>query len=68
MGTCRFSIRCEIKENENKMRKDMMDDAKEMLEAAGVKNVSNMITDTQWEWAFMKWEQHVWAEILKHLY
>jgi len=29
----------EIKENEKKMRKDMMDDAKEMLEAAGVKDV-----------------------------
>lgn len=31
----------EIKENEKKMRKDMMDDAKEMLEAAGVKNVNS---------------------------
>ncbi|MFN8291175.1 MAG: GMC family oxidoreductase [Chitinophagaceae bacterium] len=30
----------EIKENEHKMRKDMMEDAKEMLEAAGVKNVN----------------------------
>jgi choline dehydrogenase-like flavoprotein len=30
---------CEIKENEMKMRKDMMQDAKEMLEAAGAKNV-----------------------------
>ena len=30
----------EIKDNEKKMRKDMMDDAKEMLEAAGVKNVN----------------------------
>lgn len=29
----------EIKENEKKMRIDMMNDAKEMLEAAGVKNV-----------------------------
>jgi choline dehydrogenase-like flavoprotein len=29
----------EIKENEKKMRKDMMEDAKEMFEAAGVKNV-----------------------------
>ena len=28
----------EIKENEKKMRKDMMEDAKEMLDAAGVKN------------------------------
>lgn len=30
----------EIKDNEQKMRKDMMEDAKEMLEAAGVKNVT----------------------------
>lgn len=30
----------EIKENEKKMRKDMMEDAKEMLEIAGVKDVS----------------------------
>jgi choline dehydrogenase-like flavoprotein len=30
---------CEIKDNEKKMRKDMMEDAKEMFEAAGVKNV-----------------------------
>jgi choline dehydrogenase-like flavoprotein len=30
---------CEIKENEFKMRKDMLNDAIEMLEAAGVKNV-----------------------------
>ncbi len=29
----------EIKENEIKMRKDMIDDAKEMLEIAGIKNV-----------------------------
>lgn len=30
----------EIKENEQKMRKDMMDDCAEILEAAGVKNVN----------------------------
>lgn len=30
---------CEIKDNEKKMRVDMQNDAKEMLEAAGVKNV-----------------------------
>ena len=29
----------EIKDNEHKMRKDMAEDAKQMLEAAGVKNV-----------------------------
>ena len=31
---------CGFKENEEKMRKDMMNDAAEMLEAAGVKNVN----------------------------
>lgn len=34
-----LAIDCEIKENENKMRKDMMEDAKEMFEAAGIKDV-----------------------------
>jgi choline dehydrogenase-like flavoprotein len=35
-----LAIDCEIKENEKKMRVDMMNDAKEMLEAAGMKNVN----------------------------
>lgn len=35
-----LSFDVEIKENEMKMRKDMMNDAAEMLNAAGVKNVS----------------------------
>jgi glucoside 3-dehydrogenase (cytochrome c) catalytic subunit len=35
-----LSIDAELKENELKMRKDMLNDAKEMLEAAGVKNVN----------------------------
>jgi choline dehydrogenase-like flavoprotein len=34
-----LAIDCEIKDNEKKMRIDMREDAKEMLEAAGVKNV-----------------------------
>ncbi|MCC9135214.1 GMC oxidoreductase [Pontibacter silvestris] len=34
-----LAIDCEIKENEKKMRKDMMEDAKEMLEIAGIKDV-----------------------------
>ncbi|MBV6438582.1 MAG: GMC family oxidoreductase [Haliscomenobacteraceae bacterium CHB4] len=34
-----LAIDCELKENENKMRKDMMADAAEMLNAAGVKKV-----------------------------
>jgi choline dehydrogenase-like flavoprotein len=35
-----LAIDCELKENEKKMRIDMLNDAKEMLEAAGVKNVN----------------------------
>jgi len=34
-----LSFNCEIKDNELKMRKAMIDDAREMLEAAGMKNV-----------------------------
>ncbi len=36
-----LAIDSELKENEMKMRKDMMEDAKEMLEAAGLKNVNS---------------------------
>jgi choline dehydrogenase-like flavoprotein len=39
LGQPVLAIEAEIKENELKMRKDMMQDAVEMLEAAGVKNV-----------------------------
>ena len=38
-GLPTLAMDVEIKDNEHKMRKDMMEDAKEMLEAAGVKNV-----------------------------
>jgi choline dehydrogenase-like flavoprotein len=34
-----LAIDCELKDNENKMRKDMIADAAEMLEAAGMKNI-----------------------------
>lgn len=34
-----LAIDCEYKENEKKMREDMMNDAAEMLEAAGAKNI-----------------------------
>lgn len=40
-----LAIDCEIKENEKKMRKDMVEDAKEMLEIAGVKNVNGFDND-----------------------
>jgi choline dehydrogenase-like flavoprotein len=36
-----LAIDCELKDNELKMRKDMADDAVEMLEIAGVKNVKS---------------------------
>ncbi len=36
-----LAIDCEIKENEKKMRIDMMQDGKEMLEAAGIKDVKS---------------------------
>jgi choline dehydrogenase-like flavoprotein len=35
-----LNMNVEIKDNEKKMRKDMMEDAKEMLEASGVKDVN----------------------------
>lgn len=35
-----LAIDCEIKDNEKKMRKDMMEDGREMLEMAGLKNVT----------------------------
>lgn len=38
-GQPTLTIDCEFKENEKKMRVDMMNDAAEMLEAAGIKNV-----------------------------
>ena len=40
-----LSIDCEIKDNERKMRVDMANDAKEMLEAAGLKNVHSWDND-----------------------
>jgi choline dehydrogenase-like flavoprotein len=40
-----LAIDAETKENERKMRKDMMDDAAEMLEIAGVKNVKTFDND-----------------------
>ncbi len=39
-----LAMDCEIKENEKKMRVDMMNDAAEMLEAAGVKKVKTSNT------------------------
>ncbi|MGB8194400.1 MAG: GMC family oxidoreductase [Chitinophagaceae bacterium] len=41
-----LAMDCELKDNEMKMRKDMMQDAKEMLEVSGVKDVN--IFDSQY--------------------
>lgn len=40
-----LSIDCELKDNEKKMRKDMLNDGIEMLEAAGLKNVTGVDGD-----------------------
>ena len=40
-----LAIDCEIKENEKKMRVDMVEDAKEMLTVAGIKNVAGFDND-----------------------
>jgi choline dehydrogenase-like flavoprotein len=40
-----LSIDCELKENELNMRKDMLNDGIEMLEAAGLKNVKGVDGD-----------------------
>lgn len=40
-----LAIDCEIKDNERKMRKDMANDAREMLEMAGLKNVNTYDSD-----------------------
>ena len=40
-----IAIDAEIKDNEKKMRKDMIEDAKEMLTVAGIKNVNGFDSD-----------------------
>jgi len=40
-----LAIDCQLQENELKMRKDMMNDAAEMLEAAGVKDINTFDND-----------------------
>lgn len=40
-----LAINCEIRDNEKKMREDMKADAKEMLEAAGIKDVHTYDSD-----------------------
>jgi choline dehydrogenase-like flavoprotein len=40
-----LAIDCETKDNEAKMREDMMNDAAEMLEAAGLKNIQTYDND-----------------------
>jgi len=45
MGLNILSFDVEVKDNERKMRVDMANDAKEMLEAAGVKNVHTFTSE-----------------------
>jgi hypothetical protein len=54
-----LGIDCEYKENEAKMREDMMWDAAEML--MGIK-IKRMITIVILEWQFTKWEQLGWDD------
>jgi hypothetical protein len=51
-----------------KMRIDMMNDAAEMLEASGIKNVKTLIMNVILVWLFMKWERPEWVMILKILF
>jgi hypothetical protein len=46
-----------------KMRIDMMNDAAEMLEASGIKNVKTLIMNVILVWLFMKWERPEWVMI-----
>jgi hypothetical protein len=39
---------------------DMMNDAAEMLEASGIKNVKTLIMNVIQVWLFMKWERPEW--------
>ncbi|HSR37962.1 MAG TPA: hypothetical protein VLL95_03530, partial [Phnomibacter sp.] len=58
----------ELKDNELKMRQDMMNDAAEMLEAAGIKDVRPYNDDYGVAWAYMKWEQPEWVVIPRPVY
>jgi hypothetical protein len=46
----------------------MMNDAAEMLEASGIKNVKTLIMNVILVWLFMKWERPEWVMILKILF
>jgi hypothetical protein len=65
-GQSVLAIDCEYKENE-KNAIDMMNDAAEMLEASGIKNVKTLIMNVIQEWLFMKWRPE-WVMILKILF
>ncbi|BCO17436.1 hypothetical protein KUC3_02930 [Alteromonas sp. KC3] len=58
----------EIKENELKMRKDMQQDAIDMFEAAGLKNVQGWDADYAPVWVFTRWVQRVWDVTRKRQY
>ncbi len=52
-----LAMDAEIKDNELKMRKDIVAEAAAMLEAGGVKNIKTWIMVIMWVMAFMKWER-----------
>ena len=61
-----LKIDCEIGENENMMRVDMMNDMAESLDAAGVVVTSRpTIVVMRQAWESTKWEQRAWVVIRK---
>jgi hypothetical protein len=58
-----LSFDAEIKDNELKMRGDMQNEMKEMLESIGVKIPIHTITYMVWAKVSTKWELPVWDVI-----
>ena len=68
MGIAGLNFDVEFKENEKKMRVDMKNDAKEMLETAGVKNVKEYDGDNAPGMGIHEMGTQEWVAILKHQY
>ncbi len=64
-GMPTLDIDCNFRENELAMRKDMLESAKEMLEAAGLKNVGGEMICRLQATASTKWARLAWAAIRK---
>ena len=57
-----LAIDCEIGENERLMRRDMMNDMAEMLEAAGVERGAGLRQRLRSRaWASTRWARRAWA-------